>query len=425
MAKNSSAMDIAKDMVPNGTSTDPAKAFDSRWGQTQSKFGKAAVPQFKAKAKPMQVVHALKEAVEADIDETMELLLDRSDLLRTFQVKKSLASVSSGLKCWHHFAAGVLSYPSNGTLPPRLCRDVCLYVGIFCNSGTAANYISYLRFGCVSNGYDISWWDLPPLKMTLKGLTKATIEHFVGPMRVHFPLMDRWVWIMITHEKRNGNSRRAMCYLTNWEFLLRTHSEGLVVWKGEPSDPTTKPKARRNGLWIDSKKQLAMWMKVRKNRPLGSTLVRACSCSLTGNDFCAACQVGRYMESFSTGEVLWDLEAKGFLILLRETLVKKCGAPNGAKASFKSFRAGKATQLLKQNVQAPVIMDRAEWKHTKTIALEMGRGSNVLPEVKEAQTTEPVTDGQGATMGMSKVESIAQSPEVTVASQATEVEPPP
>ena len=136
--------------------------------------------------------------------------------------------------------------------------------------------------------------------------------------------------------------------------------------------------------------------------------------------------------------MLWEFEAREFLTVLRETLVKKCKAPNGATASFKSFRAGKATQLLKQNVQAPVIMERAEWKHPKTmaryadedlidpnkvllahmeksddedeqvmkhwgflgvgpaprehhIALEMGRGSNVLPELKEAQTPETVT----------------------------------
>ena len=286
---------------------------------------------------------------------------------------------------------------------------------------------------------------------TLKGLTKATIEHFVGPTRVFsLDLM------MITHEKNTGNSRRGMCYLTNWEFFLRTHSEGLVVWKGEPSDPTTKPKDRKNGLWIDSKKQLVMWLKVRKNRPLGSTLVRACSCSITGKEICAACQVGRYMESFSIGEVLWEFEAREFLTVLRETLVKKCKAPNGAKASFKSFRAGKATQLLKQNVQAPVIMDRAEWKHPKTMAKyadedlidpnkvllahmeksddedeeEMQHwgflGGEPAPrEPKEAQTPETLTSGQGATMGMTPEESVAQSPEVTLSSEATQGQPPP
>ena len=137
----------------------------------------------------MKVIGALKEADEKNIDRTMGILLDHASMLRTQQVKKSLASVASGLKCWHHFASGVLSHPNTGTLPPRSCRDVCLYVGIFCNSGTAANYVSYLRFGCVSNGYNILWWDLPPLKMTLKGLTKATIEHFVGPTRIYVLLI--------------------------------------------------------------------------------------------------------------------------------------------------------------------------------------------------------------------------------------------
>ena len=58
------------------------------------------------------------------------------------------------------------------------------------------------------------------------------------------------------------------------------------------------------------------------------------------------------------------------------------------------------------------------------IAVESGSGSNVLP-AREAQTLEPVNAGPGATMGMSPEESTAQSPVVTVASQATEVEPPP
>ena len=56
------------------------------------------------------------------------------------------------------------------------------------------------------------------------------------------------------------------------------------------------------------------------------------------------------------------------MVHLRDSLARKCKSPNGAKSSFKFFRAGKATQLLKQNVQAPVIMERAEWKHPRTMA---------------------------------------------------------
>ena len=162
LSKNASAMDMAWMMVPAGKSSDPALAFDAKCLEIQTRYVEAEIPRFKDRAKPLKVIGALKEAAENDIDKTMDILLDHSSMLRTHQVKKSLASVASGLKCWHHFASGVLSYPSNGTLPPRSCRDVCLYVGIFCNSGTAANYISYLRFGCVSTGCNISWWDLPP-----------------------------------------------------------------------------------------------------------------------------------------------------------------------------------------------------------------------------------------------------------------------
>ena len=150
------------------------------------------------------------------------------------------------------------------------------------------------------------------------------------------------------------------------------------------------------------------------------------------------------MESFEVGACLWDFEAREFLTQLRETLVVKCKAPNGNKASFKSFRAGKATQLLKQNVQAPVIMDRAEWKHPKTMAKyadeDLIDPNKVLmahmeksddedeqdmkqwgflgvvskPQEAEAESPEPKAGQREATMGGSPEESVAQSPAVTV-----------
>ena len=106
----------------------------------------------------MQVVHAMAEAVE-NVEKTMAVLLDNADMLRTYQIKTSLSSVSSGLKCWHHFACGVLLYEQTRTLPPRKCREVCLSVSIFIISGMAANYISHLSYGCVTKGYECAWWD--------------------------------------------------------------------------------------------------------------------------------------------------------------------------------------------------------------------------------------------------------------------------
>ena len=194
-----------------------------------------------------------------------------------------------------------------------------------------------------------------------------------------------------------------------------------------------------------------MWLKVRKNRPLGSVLVRACSCALTGKNFCAACQVGSYMVSFKAGDLLWEFGPREFIGRLRDTLTKKCKAPNGVKASFKSFRVGKATQLLKQNVQAPVIMDRAEWKHPKTIAkfadedlidpnqvllahIEksddedeedmQNRGFlGVTIEPNQIQSPDAKTGHSGATMGDSPEASAAESPATTPVAQATDDQP--
>ena len=64
------------------------------------------------------------------------------------------------------------------------------------------------------------------------GPDKVTIQNRVEATRVMCLLMDCWISMMITAGKKDNDSRMAMRFLTNWEFLLRTQSAGLVVWKG-------------------------------------------------------------------------------------------------------------------------------------------------------------------------------------------------
>ena len=61
----------------------------------------------------------------------------------------------------------------------------------------------------------------------------------------------------------------AVALLGNWENLLRTQSEGLMMFVGEPQDQTVRP-ARPNGVHVDKKGQANLWLKKRKHRPAGS-----------------------------------------------------------------------------------------------------------------------------------------------------------
>ena len=72
--------------------------------------------------------------------EITQLLEERASLLRVECKKGSLSSVVSGLHAWHAFATDILGYSVNETLPPKRDVDICKFLAIFRNLGTAANY---------------------------------------------------------------------------------------------------------------------------------------------------------------------------------------------------------------------------------------------------------------------------------------------
>ena len=95
-----------------------------------------------SEAKPMQVIKSLGAVASAgrDVD---GLLQTRVEVLKAETARRSLPSVASGLRAWHEFAAQVLGYPEDGTLPPRKAEDVEKCVGIF---GNVFIYISYIYY---------------------------------------------------------------------------------------------------------------------------------------------------------------------------------------------------------------------------------------------------------------------------------------
>ena len=113
-------------------------------------------------------------------------LEDQSLQLQLYTNRKTLPMVVSGLKCWHNFAVNVLDYHNNATLPPRKCSDVVRYTAVFTNSGTAANYIGHIKKACFLLSLPVETWYQQPVRVALKGLTKATIDHFGGPQRCRF-----------------------------------------------------------------------------------------------------------------------------------------------------------------------------------------------------------------------------------------------
>ena len=85
--------------------------------------------------------------------------------------KGSLKSVASGLRLWHTFASTVLGYTEDRSLPPEVEGDVCLFIAIFQNPGTATNYVGYIKWACQYLALSLDWHG-SDLKITLQGLKK-------------------------------------------------------------------------------------------------------------------------------------------------------------------------------------------------------------------------------------------------------------
>ena len=130
----------------------------------------------------------------------------------------------------------------------------------------------------------------------------------------------------------------------SWEFLLRMQSEGLNVYMGDPRVLTEKvdwPSA----LWIEKDGSLHFWMARRKNKPEGSHLVRSCCCSK--KRVCTPYAFAKLLRGVPYGAQVWEFRPAYVLTRVHQVLVT-LGIAAGKDFSFKSIRAGRATEMAKE-----------------------------------------------------------------------------
>lgn len=334
----------------------------TKWMQSQEEGVNLGVPNFATKPRPRRVVEALKEATKTNEKAVHGYLRNQATQLQLYTNRKSLKYVRAGLRCWHFFATGVLGYQTQSTLPPKDAYDIVRYVSIFHNGGTAANYVGYIKFGCYLKGLPTGWFD-KQVSVALKGLSKAALDHFGGPQRCKFLLTTGLTYALVASFDIHDHSF-STAILGNWENLLRVKSEGLALFMGEAQDQTVRPN-RPNGVHIDKKGQANLWLKKRKHRPAGSLLTRSCSCRMTTTRFCWACNVKKMMIGKMPGDVLWCYSPNDFMEKVKDALKKLKQEEASKLVSFKSWRAGKATECLKMNMPVAEIFGLGEWKSEK------------------------------------------------------------
>ena len=314
------------------------------------------IPSQVSKPRPTQMVKALKEA---DRGKTVEYLETRATQLKGEVILKSSNSVISGLRMWHFFACDVLGYTYYATLPPASARDVVLFVSVFSNAGTAANYIYYIRYGCKFKGHSTAWCT-DEVRLALKGLKKENLRMFGGPARTKFLLKRVHIMMLYKFNVMKGNIDRATTTMVGWFFLLRLQSEGLVVWKGAESDLHKLPDNRDNGLFVDSTGDaLHFVLRTRKHRQEGSRLKIFCTCH--SEQFCLKCDFEKNYNEVPQGQTLWEHNSAQLFRLIKEQL-RFLGVAEYNEFSWKSFRAGKATEMANDGFGLGQILLAGEWR---------------------------------------------------------------
>ena len=201
-------------------------------------------------------------------------------------------------------------------------------------------------------------WDTDAVTQACKGLRKHHLREYGGPKRTKFLMRTIWISAVAQYLWNNMEKELALCLMLSWEFLLRMQSEGLNVHMGDPRVLTEKvewPAA----LWIEKDGSLHFWMARRKNKPEGSHLVRSCCCSK--KRFCTPCAFARLLRGVPYGAQLWDFRPAYVLARVRQVLIT-LGIAAGKDFSFKSIRAGRATEMAKEGSTIADILMAGEWR---------------------------------------------------------------
>jgi hypothetical protein len=346
-----SASDIADTLTP-----ERLQSLEESNQQLQQNLG------IQIQAGPRAVTRAMAAAKQkGQAREVLEALAAREDEVRLQSQRKSLAQVASGLRAWHAFAVTILDYDELATIPPQSTDDMTKFLLCFSNGGSAANYLSYIRWTCREYSKSLDW-NQPRLGTLIKTLRKMDLQTRVAQLPEELRLPEQVIHQLIQLAYELKDAEWARMATLAWHFLFRVQSECIPLQHGAPTEAVTGvPSDRHSSAFLDESGRLVVRLKARKNRPQGSILMRECSCSSSGGDprLCAVhcCDWGAH----APGDPVLALSSGQAKSRLRRyaSLLGVQGAP---RLTLKTFRASRATALAKEGKPIHAILDAGEWK---------------------------------------------------------------
>ena len=265
--------------------------------------------------------------------------------------KGSLGSVKSGVRCY----VAIVEDSVGGTpvfFPPKL-EWVLAWAKLFRCKRTFSNYVGYVKTACLLVKADVAVFEHPAVARAKVAVEKSTRFEARSKLWIQRHLVEAMLaWCSVHGEKL----RFAHLFLLSYSFLLRVPSEAIpvVAGRGRAIDGAQAVLSRDGN-------ELVLVLRTRKNKRLGSRLVRGCWC----RECAATCPVhvlGPLVDNITEGEPLFGQITAALALKALRTLLVALEVQDAGAYRTHDLRRGHALDLQLSGAPLWQILQAGEWR---------------------------------------------------------------
>ena len=257
----------------------------------------------------------------------------------------------SGLQCYVAFVRAIAGENVSRLFPPRL-EWLQAWAALFRNSRTFANYLGYVRVGCLVVKADTGILDHPAVAQAKRSIEKAGL--FAAREKLWIR-RERVQAMLCWAEQHPEYVRYAQLFLMAYVFLLRLPSEALPAVAA-----CAEGQVESQSVVSIAGDELVLVLKRRKNKAGGSRLVRKCWCKQCTRT-CPIHVLGKFVQGSPHGSQLFSgITAASALTALRHML-KSLGVSGHEAYRTHDLRRGHALDLQCSGAPLWEILEAGEW----------------------------------------------------------------
>ena len=292
-------------------------------------------------------------------------ITERSQLNLLKQIKGSLPSIASAIRCYTSFCELINVRP----FPPTE-ETVIQWSCVFNDTATYRNYIGHLRSACFFYRLEVSWLT-PAVRHIARGLAKCQNKSFRFPNFIRSALVARII------DFDGFDSQFAQVAYLSFLFSLRVPSETLAIRRAFSDDPVSEhipqsEKALIKICTIEGVPYLVLKLSHRKNLVYGCILRRPCFCSLGSQRATALCPVHAFwplvIDRVHSGSLLFPNVTRRNVNRIIKAVFRKLSVPHAERYSSHGFRRGSAQELKETGSPWTVVAGAGRWMSASVLS---------------------------------------------------------